>query len=418
MDLQAWNSPGPKPYLNPQVNTLTAVTVTAANFIGPAITSSAITLTEVGNVPNPNPGDSTLFVDLSGDLKTTDSLGNVTSYLEADGSIPMTGDFDLNNNNLLNVTAIDGVTFTEVVKQAGAIVPGNLASFVSANEIKDSGLVSTEVVEQKGVVVAGNLASFISATEITDSSIVVADVVEQKGAVVVGNLASFVSPQEIQDSGVDPTEVVEQKGVVVAGNLASFVSATEIKDSSVVSTNLVQNTSTAVSGNIAIFSGGTGKLITDSNTSIASLTARALYSLSAPLNSPVNTLLETTIAPTVNGIGTMTLAAGQTVGMIIRINVVGISVPGIGHYNLKLKTQAGTLLTSSNQTNTTNQYSTFVILVQAASLFIMYSMTGTPNLLATPAYDPSIQNSFSITVQWSINTASYTANLITMDASF
>ena len=195
MNLQEFNSPLPKPWLNINANSINADIITAGSFVGPVLADS-ITLNQQLSVPNPAVGQSTIYVDLNGKITTQDTVNSTTAYVPVTGA-QMLGNLDMNANSLQNVLLLSGATNSrtgdDIVSNAGAAVIDNLASFSNVNgkEIKDSGVLSTNIVSNIGAAVVNNLASFsnVSGKEIQDSGVLASNLFLADGTVpMTGNL--------------------------------------------------------------------------------------------------------------------------------------------------------------------------------------------------------------------------------------
>lgn len=79
MDLRELSSALPKPWLNINANTINAESITSTSFI-----ADDLVILEQAGVANPAAGKVAIYADLSGELKTNDSSGNVNIILTQD----------------------------------------------------------------------------------------------------------------------------------------------------------------------------------------------------------------------------------------------------------------------------------------------------------------------------------------------
>lgn len=170
-----------KPWLTIVAKSLNAETVTADNFVGP-ISGNSITLAEQASVPDPAVGKLTLFANLSGQVSTTNSLGDTITLLDN----PASQDEDMNSHNIINVLNLAG--------------PAN--SRLADNIVSNSAPVSS----------TSNIAVFSDGTGliIQDSHVNISHVVTNTTSAVSGNLAAFngTSGIAIQDSGIAGSGVI------------------------------------------------------------------------------------------------------------------------------------------------------------------------------------------------------------------
>ena len=139
-----------------------------------------------------------------------------------------------------------------------------------------------------------------------------------------------------------------------------------------------------------------------------------------------NTTTETTILPSAGSLGSLVLAAGQPVGMNIDFTFwLAVSSTLGDTLTLRIKSQAGTLYTNA----ITVPASSAGLLLQVKGMLTVQASTaqvnsmtrtGTLNYItnANAAYDPSIQNTLDVTVQWGSNVNTCTMNQSYMGCHF
>jgi hypothetical protein len=121
-----------------------------------------------------------------------------------------------------------------------------------------------------------------------------------------------------------------------------------------------------------------------------------------------SSLVETAIVPSTS-IGTLVYPAAQPVGMRIKFSLALLNTSGAGDtLTLRFKSQAGTLLTHAivvaggASSLVTKVRGSFVVRTATLSMVTTATQSGLvgTGVTATPAYDPTIANTFSVTAQW------------------
>lgn len=139
-----------------------------------------------------------------------------------------------------------------------------------------------------------------------------------------------------------------------------------------------------------------------------------------------STVTETTIVPATS-IGSLAYQARQPVGMKVKFALVLLNTSGAGDtLTLRFKTQAGTLLTHSitvgaGATNLiTRVKGSFIVRAATLSMVTTVNQSGVigTSVTATPAYNPVILNTFSVTAQWGAALSTCTVTQYNVSTSF
>lgn len=176
--------------------------------------------------------------------------GGAASFLHIDGSNSMTGDLNLNGNNIKGVLDLNTIPVSQYVTNSAATsTNAHVAQFfgTSGAAIRDSGLLSTNLVQNTGVsAVIANVVQFrdITGKNIQDSGIATSDLFLADGSVPMTGNANMAGNSIIFTNGVQ------------IGNPSTSNQGVSIGDNS----STGNNSSTAV-GNLAVASGFGGTSI-------------------------------------------------------------------------------------------------------------------------------------------------------------
>ncbi len=227
-----------------------------------------------------------IFSGTSGKV-ITDSGASLSQYLPLAGGT-MSGTLAMGTNNITNVGSISGavkssavddlVTGTSVAVTDGDIVVFNLTT---GRVVKTSGIAVTTIagkVSKSGDTMSGALA--MGGNDITNvgnlsgstNSRNADNIVSNAGISVSGNVATFsgTSGKVITDSGSSLSQYLPLAGGTMTGDIVmgthNITNAGTISGAtnSRTADNIVSNAGAGVAGNVAIFSGATGKVISDS----------------------------------------------------------------------------------------------------------------------------------------------------------
>jgi hypothetical protein len=140
MDLREFTSPSKttKPWLNIVCNTLDANKITPTE-----IETNLLTLDNQVGVPNAPINATNLWSSGIGNLSQTDDSGStvtyattafVGDYLPRDGSLPMTGDLDLDSNDIVNVNNLNTSGKIGIGKSSVAICPLEVVGLIISSD--------------------------------------------------------------------------------------------------------------------------------------------------------------------------------------------------------------------------------------------------------------------------------------------
>ncbi len=139
-----------------------------------------------------------------------------------------------------------------------------------------------------------------------------------------------------------------------------------------------------------------------------------------------STTTETAIVP-VTSIGSLVYQKSQPVGMKIKFSMILLNTSAAGDtLTLRFKTQAGTLLThpivvAGGATSlVTRVKGSFIVRTATLSMATTVNQSGVigTSVSATPAYNPAIANTFSVTAQWGAALSTCTVTQYNVSTSF
>lgn len=416
MNLQELNdgTPATKPWLNIKAATVEAKILTAeilnvADVVVEDLSADVVTLNDTGGVPNPPVGAVTFF-STGAELKATNPVGvtltfatttDLVDYLLRDGSLPMTGDLDMGNFGITSSGAA-GPRF------GNSATTGGNSSTAMGNDATASGLGATAVGRFCTASSNNCLAYGISATA------------SAVGAAAFGRSA------------------VASAGDAVAIGTSANASASNAIAIGLSSSNAVAN-SCSIGGasigqvrpgnNAGCDLGTAGNQWRDlylSGVLRGANSARPNYSSYSDTTCD-NTVTETPISGAGSALGSLTLAAGQPLGMVLHLNTC-ITASSVAGDNLDIRFYSnGALLFTHSLTVPALAVNLPIVIktdatIRGGAIHIcsVANMNATFSFVTSSAivYDRTVANTWSVTAQWGANVNQLTCGQLFMSSMF
>ncbi len=276
------NAPLPKKELKIVSNSLTAST-----SVIDEMTSNLLTLNNVVGVPNAPLLATTFYSSGQGNLTQVDDLGGtvtyattsfVGDYLPRDGSLPMTGDLDLDSNDIVNANNLNVLNSVAIGKSSP---PVSQLEVVGTAVLSDNGgVISKQLILNGGTGTISTIQSYQQAIGVRDLNVIFKNLaLGTSGSLSAGgaNGAIFIENASINPSS-DP----------VGGSiLYSSSGDLNCRSSSGVITNISKSVlsdgSLSIQGNLPVYTNTSGLEVTDSGIP-AQFIASSIVGLSALVN--------------------------------------------------------------------------------------------------------------------------------------
>jgi hypothetical protein len=418
---------------------------TPSNFVTIPIASipftGGLTTPLQASVANPAVGFATIFVNSAGELSVTDALGNTYRLLDS----PASFDQDMNANQILNALRVAFSGGVQVAAGATTADPSNVA--VGPNAIANGiGSVSMgDGAQSQGnnCTAVGHDAhsNFLSGTAIGNATLITGNngtaVGDSSGAFTggaafgananaSGQASSSIGPSStsagLQASALgNGSSAAGNQSVAIGNNASASVTASiAIGDGAV---NAAANT--CLIGDVAIAnirpnnnatcdlgtSAAEYKDVWLSNGARGPLAVASNYSTYADTTCN-NTVAETDISSSGSAVGSLTLAAGQPLGMIYSLNLCMVATSAAGDtLTIRVKVNGGLLY---SHVLTIPALSVALPITISARITIrngnvhvcsLSNQNGTQAFLVSSAivYDRTISDTWSVTAQWGAN---------------
>lgn len=300
----------------------------------------------------------------------------------------------------MSLTTLSTKTVADLVTGPASATSGNLAIYngTTGKIISQSGKSAADVVVGPASVVAGNIAEFSDPTgkHIGDSSVAITDVVLGPASAVDGHVTLYdgTSGKLIKDSGTPFSDVVV---------------LTDLDD-------LVTGPASAVNNNLTSFDGTSGKLVKDSGLAASSFAGLTRLLFSQAEDAKVSgTTSETSVLLGSAVYGSTTVAAPQLENDVFKFDFFYQNLTATpNNMTLRLKLNGSTLISSTvgfnNATVVEGNFTATMSIrplsagSNALCVYVTHywgNFTGYETYYSTiGAYDPSITNTFDITVQF------------------
>jgi len=206
--------------------------------------------------------DVVVFADTSG-LRVKDSTVKLSSKLDVDGTLPMTGILDMGTHDIKNTD--DVYPNTTSVSDLGKTLKRYRDTYTDNLQGATKTRVVDSVVIGPASATSGNVASFngTSGTTIQDTGVLAANVVQGPASAVSTHLASYngTGGKTIQDSGLLAANVVTDSGIATSGRVATYSASKTIQDGgTLLSALLTSSTATSTYVPLAGTSSMTGDI--------------------------------------------------------------------------------------------------------------------------------------------------------------
>jgi hypothetical protein len=421
-----------KPWLTIVAASLSAQTVTADNIVGP-VSGGSLTLSDTGSVANPAAGHLTLFSNLSGQVSTTNPLGDTITLLDN----PASQNQDMNGHNVSGLASESYSGDVIINKGAGNanIALGANINPGSTSSIAIGGFAST-VSGSNNIGIGSQLGIGGGGTQYV---IGIGEAITANGFASVslgGGNSGIINHQSHSVALGNDMTLAAADGGICLGNAAGLGG---VNNAIAVGSGAVNNVaSSALIGDAAIANirSNNSTHACDLGTSAApfktcwlrdaSPAAGSKFSMYAPVTVS-NTVAETPLL-TGTSVGSLVYSAGQSLGAVIRFKMgtsitVGVADTVVVRLKINGVTAVSQTLGGAVFAAVPGAISCDCV-IQAANIMCelnAFQDGGGSNItLASPAYNPAVANTFSFTAQWSAASAgdSLSANYCYVESLF